>query len=69
MLICASDPYAVCGLVDAFDMKPDLVAGGAANTSAGIDLVKKLTGIECLNLLERDAAEKLKTMLKTAVGS
>ena len=27
--------------------EPDLVAGGAANTSAGIELVKKLTGPAC----------------------
>jgi hypothetical protein len=51
-LLCASDPYAVAGLMDAFGAKPDLVAGGAANTSAGSTLVERLTGVTALNLAD-----------------
>ena len=51
-LLCASDPYAVAGLMDAFGAKPDLVAGGAANTTAGVALVERLTGVTALNLAD-----------------
>ena len=44
-LLCASDPYAVVGVASAFQRDPDLVAGGAANTTAGIALVRELTGL------------------------
>ena len=66
-LLCASDPYAVAGLISAFGARPDLVAGGAANTTTGIALVDQLSGLEALNLqdpsthvlLNRRLAERL----------
>ncbi len=58
-LLCASDPYAVMGVAQAFQIEPDLVAGGAANTSAGIDLVAKLTGLTAMNLLSKSSHPKL----------
>jgi len=51
-VLCASDPYSVAGLMDAFGAKPDVVAGGAANTTAGIALVSRLSGLTALNLLD-----------------
>ncbi|MGA8204652.1 MAG: hypothetical protein WB812_09045, partial [Woeseiaceae bacterium] len=48
--------------------RPDLVAGPAANTSAAIDLVDKLTGVPALNVLDPDAAETLRTMLAARLG-
>ena len=51
-LLCASDPYAVAGLIDAFGAKPDLVAGGAANTTSGVALVSRLSGLTALNLAD-----------------
>jgi hypothetical protein len=68
-LLCASDPYAVAGLVAAFGTRPDLVAGGAANTTAGARLVERLTGLRAVNLqdpsthvvLEQMLAERLPT--------
>ena len=69
MLLCASDPYAVMGVANAFPRQTDLVAGGAANTSAAIDLVKKLTGLTALNLMERSSYPELQKRLLNAIGS
>ena len=62
-VLCASDPYAVAGVAAAFEFKPDLVSGGAANTSSAIDLVKKLTGYTALNLLEKNSIASLNKSL------
>jgi len=67
-LLCAYDPYSVMGVKAAFEREPDLVAGGAANTSAGIELVKKLTGLPALNLLDRDSHPQLQEMLLQALS-
>jgi len=67
-VLCASDPYAVVGVAAAFERQPDLVAGGAANTQAGIQLVEKLTGIKALNLLDKAALPELKGLLKPHFG-
>jgi len=62
-ILCASDPYAVLGVQHAFNIAPDLVAGPAANTTAAVELVKRLTGVRALNLLERGGAEELRMLL------
>ena len=62
-ILCASDPYAVLGVQKAFGLTPDLVAGPAANTTAAVELVQKLTGVRALNLLERGGAEELRMLL------
>jgi len=67
-LLCAQDPYAVLGVQTAFARKPDLVAGGAANTSAGIDLVRELTGLPALNLCDQRAWPQLQAMLRRALA-
>jgi hypothetical protein len=67
-LLCASDPYAVIGVATAFQRDPDLVAGGAANTVAGIELVKKLTGLTAMNLLAKSSHETLEAMLVDKLG-
>ena len=66
-LLCAYDPYSVMGVKAAFAREPDLVAGGASNTSAGIELVKKLTGLPALNLLDRNSHPQLEEMLLQAL--
>ncbi len=43
-VLCASDPYAVSGVIAGFGYEPDVVAGIAANTSASVELVRRLTG-------------------------
>ena len=62
-VLCASDPYAVIGVSSAFNRKADIVAGGAANTSAAIALVKKLTGIQAMNLMEKESIPELNKIL------
>lgn len=67
-LLCAQDPYAVVGVKSAFARDPDLVAGGAANTSAGIALVQKLSGLPALNLLDSKSHPQLEKMLCRALA-
>jgi len=56
-ILCASDPYAVVGVQKAFGLTPDLVTGPATTTSAAVALVKKLTGLRGINII--DPAAKL----------
>jgi len=65
--LSASDPYAVVGVQTAFGLTPDLITGPATNTTAGIALVEKLTGIPALNLLDPDSSlPKLRQILRDA---
>jgi hypothetical protein len=66
-LLCAQDPYAVVGVQKAFQRAPDLVAGGAANTDAGIALVHKLTGLPALNLVDPASWGQLAELLRKAL--
>jgi len=67
-VLCASDPYAVVGVASAFNRQPDIVAGGSANTSAAIDLVRKLTGLTAMNLLRKASHEPLRELLVEKLG-
>lgn len=69
-VLCASDPYAVLGVQNAFGdhLQADLVAGPAANTDAAIALVKKLTGLRALNLQDRTNHPELLELLKKALA-
>ncbi|MGD8340135.1 MAG: hypothetical protein PVH89_05100 [Gammaproteobacteria bacterium] len=67
-VLCASDPYAVLGVASAFQRQPDIVAGGSANTQAAIDLVRKLTGLQAMNLLSRSSHEPLRELLVERLG-
>ncbi|MGZ8666241.1 MAG: hypothetical protein ACXWZM_03915 [Solirubrobacterales bacterium] len=62
-VLCASDPYAVAGVISAFQSKPDLVSGRAASTEAGIALVEKLVGIPALNPLDEPSLGRLDELL------
>jgi hypothetical protein len=66
-VLCASDPYAVVGIEDAFGHSPDLVAGIATNTAAGVDLVEELSGRRALNLHDESTKEPLREMLVDAL--
>jgi len=66
-LLCAQDPYAVVGVQQAFQRAPDLVAGGAANTDAGIALVQKLSGLPALNLMHPSSRSRLESLLRKAL--
>ena len=69
-VLCASDPYAVLGVQTAFSnhLLPNLVSGPAANTDAAVSLVRKLTGLPALNLLDRSNYPELTGMLKRALN-
>ncbi|MEX2528905.1 MAG: hypothetical protein WEA09_14835 [Gemmatimonadota bacterium] len=49
-LLCASDPYAVLGALQAYQLEPQLVTGPTSNTEAGVQLVSQLTGLTALDL-------------------
>lgn len=68
VVLCASDPYAVLGVMTAFDAHPDVVTGPASNTRGGIDLVRKLTGIEAINVLDRSDLPRLEAVLVDKLG-
>lgn len=63
-ILAASDPYAVIGVEQAFGLVPDLVTGPASSTSAAIDLVKKLSGVDAINLMDPDSLPVLRNMLR-----
>ncbi len=67
-ILSASDPYAVVGVQQAFQFKPDLVTGPSTNTSAAIDLVNKLTGVPAINVLADDAQPALREFLANKLG-
>jgi hypothetical protein len=67
-VLSASDPYAVTGVISAFGNRPDLVTGLATSTSAGIELVEKLSGIKALNVLDRSSLASLRAILKDTLG-
>lgn len=68
-VLCASDPYAVLGVKTAFGgrLHVDLVTGPAANTESAMSLVRELTGLPALNLLDRATYPTLTGMLKQAL--
>lgn len=63
-VLCASDPYAVVGVSQGFNLVPDFISGIATNTTAGVELVEKLTGIKALMLSERSSLPKLRRILQ-----
>jgi len=62
-ILCASDPYAVYGLMKAYNLKPDIVTGIATNTLAGCELVENLCNVKALNLIDQRTTKELKRML------
>ena len=67
-ILCASDPYSVVGVEKAFGLRPDLVTGPATSTSAAIDLVKQLTGVDALNIMDPECLPALRNVLKETLG-
>ena len=67
-VLCASDPYSVMGVIHGYDMmRPDVVAGVATSTSAGVELVEKLTGTKALNMLNPESIPELRELLADAL--
>jgi len=69
IVLCASDPYSVVGVQTAFGLRPDVITGPATNTTAGVELVEKLTSYPALNLLDPASLPSLRKMLAAALDS
>lgn len=67
-ILCASDPYAVVGVQQAFDLQPDLITGPATNTTAGIELVRKLTGVPGIRNYGPGSAAAMREFLVDKLG-
>ena len=67
-ILCASDPYAVVGVQQAFGLRPDLVTGPAAQTSAAVELVYKLSGLPAMNIIDPAAKEPFRRFLEDVPG-
>lgn len=67
-ILCASDPYAVVGVQQAYGFQPDLVAGPAANTSAAIDLVEKLSNLRAINIANPGSIHEFRRILASTLG-
>jgi hypothetical protein len=67
-ILCASDPYAVYGVMKSFNFIPDLVSGPATNTIAAVELVEKLCGVKALNLLKPENIPALNSLLEKKLG-
>lgn len=67
-VLCASDPYAVVGVQQAFDLEPDLVTGPATNTSAAIDLVERLSGVPGMDIHAPGARLAMRDFLAKKLG-
>ena len=67
-VLCASDPYAIVGVMSAFGLEPTLLSGRATSTEAAIDLIAKLVGIEALNLLDHRSHPRLAEILGARLG-
>jgi len=52
----------------AFGLIPDLVTGPATSTSAAIDLVRKLSGVEGLNVMDPESLPQLREVLQRTLG-
>ena len=65
-ILSASDPYAVAGVVAGFGCHVDLVAGPAAATTAGVELIDRLTGLPACNLLDPASHALLARVLDAA---
>ncbi len=63
-VLCASDPYAVMGVMGAFDLKPDLISGRSSATEAGVRLIDKLVGIPALNMIDPESGPEVAGFLR-----
>ena len=63
-ILCASDPYAVVGVQKAFGLMPDLVTGPATTTSAAVELVRKLSGLRGINIIDPDTTPAFREFLR-----
>lgn len=68
VILSASDPYAVYGLMKAFEIVPDIVTGISTNTLAGRAMVEKLCNVRALNLIDPNTSDELRNVLSQCTG-
>ncbi len=62
-VMCASDPYAVLGVIKSFGLTPDLISGIVTDTTAGVQLVEQMTKIKTLTLADSNSIPELIELL------
>jgi hypothetical protein len=67
IVLCASDPYAVVGILHAFDLRPGIVTGPCTSTEAGVNLIQRLCGLPALNMFDEANAPKVADFLRHAL--
>jgi hypothetical protein len=67
-VLCASDPYAVAGVIQGFGYKPDVIAGIATNTSSSVELIKKLTGQDAFSFLIPEESDDAFAVIDARLG-
>ena len=67
-VLCASDPYAVSGVIAGFGYEPDVVAGIATNTTASVELVRKLTGHEGFSFMIAEESDDAFDVIRARFG-
>jgi hypothetical protein len=67
-VLCASDPYAVAGVIEGFGFEPDVVAGIATNTTASVSLIKKLTGHRGFSFMAADSSDAAFDVIRKRLG-
>lgn len=67
-ILCASDPYAVLGVIEGFGRKPDLVAGLATSTQAGVDLIERLSDVPAANILDPTVRPVVRNRILDSLG-
>lgn len=68
-ILCASDPYAVVGALEAYGLRPDLVTGTTSNTEAGVQLVERLSGLQAVDLRREESGPELTGLLNERLGT
>lgn len=64
-VLCASDPYAVFGVMESYGFTPDFVTGPASNTLAGCELIKKLCKVDAINILDPQNHKEIQELILT----
>lgn len=64
VVLCASDPYAALGVMQAFELEPTFISGRATSTTAGAELTTLLTGRPAIDLLDPFGATELEALLE-----
>jgi hypothetical protein len=67
-VLCASDPYAVAGVIEGFGFEPDVVAGIATNTTASVSLIKRLTGHRAFSFMAADSSDAAFDVIRKKLG-